>query len=286
VQLISDPAVLFLDEPTSGLDSFQALSVMESMRDLARNGRLVISVIHQPRSSIFNMFDRLLLLSEGRAMYSGLASEAVDYFNSTGFRCHDFFNPADYFLDILSPDNRSHELEVESAARIQRLGDEWVYRGDHYSMRERPASPDGAQVQANGDVRSVGSSSDMNKVVRNLKILAWRALVEQSRDVGMLIFKMVFVCFFGLIIGGIYSNIGFTQTSIQNRNGVLYFISIQVAFNNLVGVLNTFPREKIIVNRERSNRAYDTFSYFFAKFIVEIPLNALPALLYCCIVYW
>ena len=70
-QLISDPAVLFLDEPTSGLDAFQANSVMESMKSLASNGRLVISVIHQPRSSIYEMFDRLLLLSSGRVMFLG-----------------------------------------------------------------------------------------------------------------------------------------------------------------------------------------------------------------------
>jgi ABC-type multidrug transport system ATPase subunit len=44
VQLLSDPAVLFLDEPTSGLDSFQALAVMEAMKALSQNGRLVISV--------------------------------------------------------------------------------------------------------------------------------------------------------------------------------------------------------------------------------------------------
>ena len=68
---LSDPAVLFLDEPTSGLDAFQANSVMESMKALAKNGRLVISVIHQPRSSIYEMFDRLLLLSCGRVMFLG-----------------------------------------------------------------------------------------------------------------------------------------------------------------------------------------------------------------------
>ena len=49
VQLISDPAVLFLDEPTSGLDSFQAQAVMGSMKSIAQNGRMVITVIHQPR---------------------------------------------------------------------------------------------------------------------------------------------------------------------------------------------------------------------------------------------
>jgi ABC-type Mn2+/Zn2+ transport system ATPase subunit len=59
VQLITDPSVLFLDEPTSGLDSFQAQAVMEAMKNMATCGRLVISVIHQPRSSIYDMFDKV-----------------------------------------------------------------------------------------------------------------------------------------------------------------------------------------------------------------------------------
>ena len=289
VQLISDPAVLFLDEPTSGLDSFQALSVMESMKDLAMNGRLVISVIHQPRSSIFSMFDRLLLLSEGRTMYSGPAAEATDYFSLTGFRCSSFFNPSDFFLDLLSPDNRDPESEEISQSRIRRLGDAWAERESQSLIKSNSDGNLAALVAAaatSGEVRSVGTSGDFKKGFKNLQVLCWRAYAEQTRDFGTIIFKLVLTTFFALIIGGIYSNIGFNQLSIQNRNGILFFISINIAFNNLIGVLNTFPREKVIVNRERASRAYDTFSYFFAKVVIEIPLNTLPALVYSCIVYW
>jgi len=40
------------------------------------------------------------------------------------------------------------------------------------------------------------------------------------------------------------------------------------------------------VSRERSNRAYDTLSYFIAKFFVELPLNLVPALIFSCVVYY
>lgn len=109
-QLISDPAVLFLDEPTSGLDAFQANSVMESMKNLAINGRLVISVIHQPRSSIYEMFDRLLLLSCGRVMFLGDVRDAYPFFSYTGNECPRNYNPSDFFLDVLSPDSRNPEV--------------------------------------------------------------------------------------------------------------------------------------------------------------------------------
>ena len=53
-----------------------------------------------------------------------------------------------------------------------------------------------------------------------------------------------------------------------------------------MGVLNTFPKEKEVVNRERNANAYDTFSYFFAKFFTEMPLNVLPPLVFACIIYF
>jgi ABC-type multidrug transport system ATPase subunit len=58
--ILAEPAVLFLDEPTSGLDSFAALSVMTHLQGMARgSGRIIISTIHQPRSAIWEMFDRV-----------------------------------------------------------------------------------------------------------------------------------------------------------------------------------------------------------------------------------
>jgi len=62
---------------------------MEAMKNLASNGRLVIAVIHQPRSSIFDMFDQLLVLSDGRVMFYGNASESVQYFGKLGHLCPD-----------------------------------------------------------------------------------------------------------------------------------------------------------------------------------------------------
>jgi hypothetical protein len=247
------------------------------MKSLAQHGRVVVTVIHQPRSSIYDMFDRLLLLSEGRSMFFGNAEDAVGYFSNIGYHCHEFYNPSDFFLDILSPDNRTEELEKESSLRIQYIGEEWEKRSVLL------AEPKSSHL---GDVRSVGTDSSPLKVLQNFSVLCWRAWAEQSRDVVTFGIKMIFSIFFALIIGGIYSNIGDSQTSIQNRKGLLFFVVINMAFNTVISVFNTFPKEKEIVNRERSGNAYDTLSYFLAKVVVEIPLNVLPPFVYSCVVYW
>eukprot|EP00922_Rhytidocystis_sp_ex-Travisia-forbesii_P036219 GHVS01053731.1.p1 GENE.GHVS01053731.1~~GHVS01053731.1.p1 ORF type:complete len:663 (+),score=85.60 GHVS01053731.1:1-1989(+) len=103
VELLDDPSLLFLDEPTSGLDSALAFDIFKSLMYLARSGRTIICTVHQPRSQVFAMFDKLLLLSQGSVVYHGEANLIVDYFSRNGFPCPLQFNPADYILDLLSP---------------------------------------------------------------------------------------------------------------------------------------------------------------------------------------
>jgi len=70
-----------LDEPTTGLDSFTATSVCETLRELALAGRTVISTIHQPNSDIYESFDRLMLMAQGRIIYFNEAKLAVGFFS-------------------------------------------------------------------------------------------------------------------------------------------------------------------------------------------------------------
>ena len=101
VELVTDPRLLFLDEPTSGLDSSTALNVMQIVGRLARDdGRTVITTIHQPSTEIFALFNRLMLLGNGRTVYDGPASDALDYFSALGYPCPLYNNPADYIIKV------------------------------------------------------------------------------------------------------------------------------------------------------------------------------------------
>ncbi|KAF2307997.1 hypothetical protein GH714_034175 [Hevea brasiliensis] len=85
LEILTQPHVMFIDEPTSGLDSASAFFVIEALRNIALDGRIVICSIHQPSSSVFDLFDDLCLLSSGETIYFGEAKQPSSSFPRLDF---------------------------------------------------------------------------------------------------------------------------------------------------------------------------------------------------------
>jgi ABC transport system ATP-binding/permease protein len=83
LELIREPLVMFLDEPTSGLSSRDSENLMDLLHDLTLKGKLIFTVIHQPSSEIFKMFDKVIILDKGGSMaYFGNPVDSVIYFKT------------------------------------------------------------------------------------------------------------------------------------------------------------------------------------------------------------
>jgi ABC-type multidrug transport system ATPase subunit len=128
LELAADPLALFLDEPTSGLDACTAELVLSALRSLARRGRTIVMVLHQPRYTAFKLLDRLILLGVGgRTLFCGEPLKVVPYFASVGYQMRYGENPADFMLDVVSglvprDTKRSAERERAVAERNGRSG--------------------------------------------------------------------------------------------------------------------------------------------------------------------
>ena len=69
-EIITDPKLIILDEPTSGLDSFTALDMMRTLKkDAMTHGLTIVTTIHLPSSDLFQLFDRVLLINNGKQLY-------------------------------------------------------------------------------------------------------------------------------------------------------------------------------------------------------------------------
>ncbi len=126
IELVSDPWMLFLDEPTSGLDSASAVKVVSILRKLADLGLTVVCVLHQPRRTIFDMVDDVVLLGlGGRLVYSGPKRKAVSYFKTCGFgEVGDGNNPADWLTDVVAGDVKNRKNKSLSGS--QDLQELWL----------------------------------------------------------------------------------------------------------------------------------------------------------------
>ena len=80
-EILTDPIMLFLDEPTSGLDAYMAQNVVEILHAMTRRGKSVLATIHQPSSQVFNLFDKVILMAEGKVVFTGSKERAFEFFN-------------------------------------------------------------------------------------------------------------------------------------------------------------------------------------------------------------
>lgn len=87
LELIREPSLLFVDEPTSGLSSRDSENLMDLLRDLSLKGKLIFTIIHQPSSEIYKMFDKILIMDKGGCMaFYGNPVDAVIYFKTLDYQ--------------------------------------------------------------------------------------------------------------------------------------------------------------------------------------------------------
>ncbi|KAI2801386.1 ATPase [Blomia tropicalis] len=276
-EILTNPPILICDEPTSGLDSYLAESVVKMLRKLTNSGRTVICTIHQPSSEVFILFDRLLLLTEGRFAFMGTLPEAQEHFNSLGMVCPNQFNPADHYLRQISiePGN-----EIDSQERIDKIC-------SNYSCSKKSMS-NGNQTQI--DVHKtdfVNNRMPAYKAswLQQFTALLWRSFISNSREPMITRIKLTQTITVALLMGIVYWKQQLDQKGIMNINGAIFILMINLTFMNIFSVINTFCSELSIFLREHNDGMYRVDTYFLSKQAAELPYQILMPSVFIMIQY-
>ncbi|KAJ6894202.1 ABC transporter G family member 10-like [Populus alba x Populus x berolinensis] len=113
VDLVHDPAVVFIDEPTSGLDSASALHVSTLLKSMVVNqGKTIVLTIHQPGFRILELFDRLVLLSNGYVVHDGSLHSLEERLKFSGHRIPLHVNVLEFSIDAIE------SLEMQNSVFI------------------------------------------------------------------------------------------------------------------------------------------------------------------------
>ena len=287
------------DEPTTGLDASTSHSVMNLLRDLTVQGnRTIVFSIHQPRYSIFRLFDRLhLLSSHGQTVFHGPASQAVDYFARHGLVCETYNNPPDFFLDVITQNSESSDLKINLSDSVVPIIETCNSNGK------------AAQI----DLPALFKTSPENRLMKKVcfEILDHRTISDNCRSLGYPInwFSQFFylsqrsirnllrekqrsivpsasMAILALVVGSLYLDVATDLNGFQNLFGALFFVSIQMLFGN-VPAIQAFITGRNIFLHESANGFYRVSAYFVATVFCDLlPLRTVPSLVFGTIFYW
>lgn len=283
ISIVAFPKIVFLDEPTSGLDSFIAFSVIKSLRRLCSAGVTVITTIHQPSSDTFALFDDLVLLADGSVVYHGESVTAVDYFaRRGGFVCPPHSNPADFFfMHVLTCGDDDEKLRTKfvQSERSAFLVAAWGAEVEEGGLK--PKQSDEVFVPLGKDEVQKRAST-----WEQFKLLFTRSFREATRNPMRVKAQFGQAIALSIIISSIWWQVKNSQQGIQDRNGVLFFMSANGMMTSMMGVLSTFGNERATFIRDYENNLYGVLSYFTAKIVCDLPFFVIFPFIQMTIMYF
>ena len=320
--LVSAPAILFLDEPTTGLSSTDSYKVMHEIKEKLVNGMGItvvgllscrlpraqsetnntnntvsgnlnqrqeshgccdqVAVIHQPRNSVFNLFDRFFCLCDGKMVYQGDRVAADAYFAGIGvnakFQVDAHSNPADFFIDAITKDTKV-VLTNPDGSTIDGSADPDMFKDEYgidYNDKDKPLEGQADYIAKEVEqAKAMPTQGDMSPDEYDLsEVFAghtttskWfqfgqllkRDLAVAIRDPARLLGRSMNGLCLGLLIGILYKDVPVDQMA------PWLLINLQLPAISTMVSMPIFYQERPFMNLERDSGLYTTAPYFFAN---------------------
>ncbi len=281
LELIREPAIMFLDEPTSGLSSRDSENILDLLKELARKGKLLFIVIHQPSSEIFKMFDKLIILDTGGYLiYNGNPVDSIEYFKRKIEQAN--YNESEcYVCGNVNPEQIFNIVETK------------VFTENGHPTGTRRISPadwsalyKGEKIEEN-HVRGTTIPEINFKTPNRLKqfiVFVKRDVLSKIADTQYLLITLLeapILAFFLSFLIRYFdeSDTGGSYTLFENNNLPIYiFMSVIVAiFMGLTVSAEEIIKDRKILKREAFlNLSWN--SYLSSKVFVQFVISAIQAL--------
>ncbi|KAK2362583.1 ABC transporter G family member [Trifolium repens] len=286
LEILTQPFVLLLDEPTSGLDSASAFYVIQALYNIAFKGKIVICSIHQPGCETFNIFDDLLLLSNGETVYFGEAKMALKFFADAGFPCPIKRNPSDHFLMSI---NLDFDFINEALARCHRTANIRKKLIESYKNSELINARRKIQQLKSNVMEEEATNSNIVRSGaewwKQLFTLTKRSSLNMRRDLGYYWLRIIFYILTGITIGTLFFHIGTGNSSILARGKCVSFIyGFMIALS--CGGLPFFIEELKVFYGERSKGHCEEAAFVISNIISSFPFLLLVSLSSGIIIYF
>ncbi|KAK5212039.1 hypothetical protein LTR41_002281 [Exophiala xenobiotica] len=275
------------DNATRGLDSATALEFIRSLRTMADvAGVTQAAAIYQASQNVYDLFDKVLVLYEGRQIYFGPVELARAYFEKMGWSCPPRQTTPDFLTSVTNASERQPRgdfvgkvpttaIEFEaywrSSEEYQTCITELSQNQENHRETDRLRALQAAhhQMQAH---HTRDKSPYLISVFMQLKICIRRSFQlfwnSRTSTVTLIIGRTILA----FIIGSIYYGPSGTTASLQSRGSVIFLATLTNALLAVTEIGSLFSK-RAIVTKQQTYAFYHPFADAFAAYIVDIPVK-------------
>ncbi|KAK7397865.1 Multidrug resistance protein [Neonectria punicea] len=272
------PLLLFVDEPTSGLDSQTSWAILDLLEKLTKAGQAVLCTIHQPSAMLFQRFDRLLFLAKGgKTMYFGEIGDhsktMTSYFERNGGHpCPHDANPAEWMLEVIGAAPGSHS-DVDWFETWRNSPEYHAVQDELESIKRERHDP--ANIQEDpGSYREFAAP-----LMFQLREVLYRVFQQYWRTPVYIYSKAALCTLIALFIGFVFFNAPNSIQGLQNQMFAIF--NLLTIFGQLVqqSMPQFVIQRSLYEVRERPSKVYSWKIFMLSQLIVELPWNALMAVI-------
>ncbi|KZO94469.1 ABC-transporter [Calocera viscosa TUFC12733] len=287
------------DNSTRGLDASTALDYTKSLRVLTDVlDQTTFVSLYQAGENIYRLFDKVLVIDEGRQVYFGPAKEARQYFISLGFKDFPRQTTADYLTGCTDPNEREYQEDAKSAPHSSAELEEAFRRSKYWANMERDKRDYDEFVKHNGGVtEEFREAVVQNKRGASKKSPYTRSFLGQVKALTARQFKLQLQDRFGLmtsygtsivlalVIGSTFLNLPLTAAGGFTRGSVI-FLALLLNALDAFGELPTMMLGRPILYKQTTYAFYRSAALPVANTIADIPFSFLRMTLFDIIVYF
>ncbi|KFY44851.1 hypothetical protein V495_03240 [Pseudogymnoascus sp. VKM F-4514 (FW-929)] len=274
------------DNSTRGLDSATALEFVKTLR-LSTNisGATAIVAIYQASQSIYDVFDKVAVLYEGRQIYFGHKYKAKEFFVNMGFDCPERQTTADFLTSLTSPLERivrpgfehstpktpdefaeawqKSEDRAQLLREIEQFEAEYPIGGAHLEKFKEGRRAQQARGQR---IKSPYTIS----VPMQVKLCVTRGFQRLRGDMSLLFAGIFGNTVMALVIASVFFNLQDNTETLFSKGALLFFAILINAFSSALEILTLFA-QRPIVEKHTKYAFYHPFAEAIASMICDMP---------------
>ncbi|KAK1273115.1 putative pleiotropic drug resistance protein 7 [Acorus gramineus] len=275
--LVGPARALFMDEISTGLDSSTTFQIVSSLRQSIHilGGTALISLL-QPAPETYDLFDDIILLSDGHIVYQGPCENVLEFFESMGFKCPERKGAADFLQEVTSrKDQHQYWVRQEEPYRyvpVKEFAD--AFQAFHIGRRlnEELATPFD-KSKSHPAALTTSRYGASNKEL--LKALIWREYLLMKRNSFAYVFKAVQLTVIAFITMTVFLRTKMHHDSVTDGSiymGALFFAIIMIMFNGF-SELSMAIQKLPVFYKQRDFLFFPTWVYALPTWILKIPIS-------------